>query len=196
MNSITSLILLELYYKTDSNEINNYEIILAYHIICYINLIFFFVISIYVKTNIFYLTWRLSVYFIQLAIYIMTFVNLKYTIKYPTYFFTTIHCHIYTFILLIFIVYYCVYQYEQNRNPIVVEYNTENNLFPLIIEKNEDIPETMFPIQTCGNCNQLHHLFLLDCGHTLCENCGKNKKTRKTCPYCGKLFSVLKRIYL
>lgn len=196
--SLSSIIILEVFYKYDKESIiTNYDMVLIYHITCYINFIFFFLISLFVKSNIFYITWRLSVYFIQLAIFIMTFYNLIYTIKYPTYFFMIIHCHFYTTLLLTFFMCYCMNLYNKNKNKYTIsEYNTENSYFPIIIEKNDTIPETIFPIQTCGYCNQLQNLFLLDCGHTLCEKCGKSRKIGMICPYCGKLFSTLKRIYL
>jgi len=193
--SLSSLILLEIYYKKDKDDIENYEIVLLYHIICYINMIFFFLFSIFIKGNIFYITWRLSVYFVQLTIFIMKFVNLIYTVKYPTYFFTIIHFHLYTLLFISSIYYYFIYTHDKNKYTIT-ECNTDNSYFPIIVEKNETIPDTFLPIQTCGYCNKLQNLFLLDCGHTLCEHCGKSKKIAKICPYCGKVFNTLKRIYL
>ena len=193
--TVVSLILLEIYYKTDSVNISNYEIILMYHIMCYINTVLFFIITMFIKSTIFYLSWRISIYFIHLAMYIMTFINLGYIFRYPTYIFETIHIHIYTLVFLIFSIHNCINSFLISTH-IVEEYDTNNTYFPLKIERNKDIPETNFPIQTCGFCSKLNHLFILDCGHTLCEVCGKSKRIGKICPYCKKEFSIMKRIYL
>ena len=192
--SITSLVLLEIYYKTDSREIDNYEIVLMYHIICYINTFLFFILSMFIKSTLFYVSWKVCIYYIQLAMYIMTFIQLGYILKYPTYIFETFHTHIYTLLFLGFSIYKCLTSFLTFTH-VVVEYDTENSYFPLRIEKNGNIPETNFPIQTCGFCNRLNHLFILNCGHTLCETCGKSKRIGKVCPYCGKEFSIMKRIY-
>lgn len=49
------------------------------------------------------------------------------------------------------------------------------------------------PKNICGICYEPSHLYFIDCGHVLCKECGL--KTMNVCPYCRKVFYMMKRIY-